>query len=323
MIVVWRVTEHCNLSCKFCAYDRELDRPRHSTDISEVERFGSVLAEYQYATGDSVLVSWLGGEPLLWSPLTKLTELFTQEFRLRVSTTTNGTTLSSAAVRAHLLAHYAELTISVDGMGEVHDHLRGWPGGFMKLREAIRRLIEERRGAGSSTKLRVNTVLMQHTVASFPRLCHELDGWGVDEITFNQLGGRDRPEFFPAHRLLPEQVQRFSAELPAIRSQLATRGIRLQGGEGYLARIRATAHGDRLRIADCRPGQSVLFVDACGLVSPCSFTTGGYGVPTRELRGADDLRALPERFVAARRTRCDAACDDCHSTQVFEKFAPA
>lgn len=322
MIVVWRITEHCNLGCKFCAYDREVERLRRTADITEIERFGSVLAEHQYTTGETVLVSWLGGEPLLWPPLTKLSELFTREFHLQVSTTTNGTTLSSAAVRAHLLAHYAELTVSVDATGEVYDRLRGWPGGFLKLRESVRRLVAERRSGGSSHRLRVNTVLMRHTIAGFPRLCRELAGWGVDEITFNQLGGRDRPEFFPAHRLTAEQVDRFATDLPVLRSQLAAQGVRLQGGEGYLARFRATARGERLRVADCHPGRSVLFVDERGRVTPCSFTSDSYGVPIRELRNAQDLRALPGCFAASRRARCDAACEDCHSTQMFEKFAP-
>jgi MoaA/NifB/PqqE/SkfB family radical SAM enzyme len=93
MVVVWRVTERCNLACKFCGYDRELTRPRNDADPQLVRSLGSVLAEYQRATGDSVLVSWLGGEPLLWAHLANLTRTFREDYRLRISTTTNGTCL--------------------------------------------------------------------------------------------------------------------------------------------------------------------------------------------------------------------------------------
>src|SRR6266700_4211887 len=103
MIVVWRITQRCNLSCPFCAYDRRVSQLRRDADVGGVRRFGAALAEYQRATGDSVLVSWIGGEPFLFSPLSDVTAFFTKELGLRVSATTNGTTLRSAAVREHVL----------------------------------------------------------------------------------------------------------------------------------------------------------------------------------------------------------------------------
>src|SRR5690348_1386867 len=130
MIVVWRITERCNLACAFCAYDRRLDRSRQSADEGAVVAFGAALGDYQRATGDAVLVSWLGGEPLLWAPLERLTRTFVGDFGLRVSVTTNGTALASTNVRAHVLDCYDELTVSIDGFADVHDRLRGWRGGF-------------------------------------------------------------------------------------------------------------------------------------------------------------------------------------------------
>ena len=48
--------------------------------------------------------------------------------------------------------------------------------------------------------------MMRRTICDFPWLCRELASWGIREITCNQLGGADRPEFFPTNRLLPEQI---------------------------------------------------------------------------------------------------------------------
>ena len=192
MIIVWRVTQTCNLSCPFCGFDRRLRRVRRNADVETVARFGAVLSDYQRATGDSVLVSWMGGEPLLWPPLRELTEHFTRRLGVRVSTTTNGTPLASAAVREHIAEHYSELTVSVDGLGAVHDDLRGWRGGFAHLRRVIPMLVAERQTRGRGPLLRVNVVLMRDTISGFERLSSELADWGIDEITFNQLGGDDR-----------------------------------------------------------------------------------------------------------------------------------
>jgi MoaA/NifB/PqqE/SkfB family radical SAM enzyme len=321
MIVLWRVTQRCNLSCPFCAYDRRLAWRRSEAEPGLVRRFGEVLSTFQRQTGDRVLVSWLGGEPLLWRPLEKLTAVYVKQLGLGVSATTNGTTLGSPARREHLLAHYSELTVSVDGLGATHDRLRGWPGGFDAVRAGVAALAEAKRTAGRGPKLRVNTVLMRTNLEEFEPLCLELASWGVEEITFNQLGGRDRPEFYPAHRLLPEQAEQLAGMLPVLHHRLKAQGVRLAGSPEYLRRIAASARDERLLIADCQPGERFLFITERGMAAPCSFTVDGYGVPLTEIDSAEALARLPARFAAARRQRRLAPCEDCHSTQVFEKFA--
>jgi MoaA/NifB/PqqE/SkfB family radical SAM enzyme len=321
MVVVWRITERCNLSCKFCAYDRELSRPRKDANPESIRKFGAVLSEYQHVTGDSILVSWLGGEPLLWQPLTELTRTFCSEYGLRVSTTTNGTRLSSPEVRAHLLEYYSELTISVDGIGGKHDELRGWPGGFARLERDVTKLANEKRINGRGPTLRANVLLMRETLPGFEQLCVRPADWGIEEITFNQLGGNDRPEFYPAHRLLPEQADWLVAELPQLQNRLAAIGLRLHGSDGYANRIRATTYGERLSIRDCHAGEQFLFINELGQIAPCSFTGSSYGIPLSDITTASALLELPDRFSAMRNQRRHFACEDCHSTQVFEKFA--
>lgn len=321
MIVLWRVTQRCNLSCPFCAYDRRMTWPRREADAALVRQFGVVLANYQRETGDSVLVSWIGGEPFLFPPLAELTTFFTDDLGLRVSATTNGTLLSRASVRAHVLDHYEELTVSVDGIDRVQNDLRGWLGGYSALRKSIGKLSESRRRRGCGPRLRANVVLMRQTIGDFEKLCGELGEWGIEEITFNQLGGRDRPEFFAAHRLLPEHSAWLVGEIAPLRARLARLGVRLQGSHGYISRIDASARDVTIPILDCHPGEQFLFVNEMGLASPCHFTTQDYGVPVAELVSARDLLGLPGRFAGARRGRRPACCEDCHSTRVFDKFA--
>jgi MoaA/NifB/PqqE/SkfB family radical SAM enzyme len=321
MIVVWRVTEHCNLSCKFCGYDRELERPRREADPQRIRKLGALFAEYQARMAEPVLISWLGGEPLLWPHLQGLAEAFRRKYLLRVSTTTNGTCLSSPKVREHLLDCYSEVTISVDGVGAVHDRLRGWPGGYASLERNVMKLATEKETRGSGLVLRANVLLMRQTIAGLDNLCLELARWGIEEITVNQLGGNDRPEFYPEHRLLPEQVEWLCTRWPDLRARLKSYGVRLRGGAGYLRRMRASAVDERLPIDDCQPGQHFLFIDVAGEIAPCSFTVSGYSVPSDEIKSVDDLIRLPSRFSTERRCQRLMPCEDCHSTQVFEKFA--
>jgi MoaA/NifB/PqqE/SkfB family radical SAM enzyme len=323
VIVVWRVTTRCALACEFCAYDRRLPRARHEADPAAVLAFGATLAAYQQATGDRMLVSWLGGEPLQWTPVWELARTFRADLGLRVSVTTNGTALASPAVRARLIADFAEVTVSVDGLEPFHDAIRGWRGGWTALARGVRALADETRRAGGGPRLRANVVVMRDNVGQLEPLADALAGWGVEELTINQLGGNDRPEFHRAHRLTPADADRLAAMFPGLRARLAPRGLAVLGGPGYLRRIEASARGEHLPVDDCRPGERFLFVDEAMRVAPCSFTAAHYGVPASDLTSVEALRALSARFVAARRARRAPACDDCPSTQVFEKFVAA
>ena len=323
LVIVWRISERCNLGCGFCGYSRALQRPRASADAGQIMRFGALLRGYSDTYGQRVLVSWLGGEPLLWPPLAEISRTFHHEFGLQVGVTTNGTRLQSSAVCGQIIDDYDQVTISVDGPGVFHDQVRAAPGLYGRLQAAVRTLREMKERAGHGPILKANTVLMRDNVAQFESLCGELAAWGVEELTFNALGGGDRPEFYDQHHLLPEQMAWLRTALPEIRARVAPQGLRICGNTAYLERLERAAQGVPAPVADCAPGQRFLFIDEQGRASPCSFTSHGYGIPLAALNHPHDLQDLPGRFAARRRQLTLAACGNCMSTQVFGKFAAA
>jgi MoaA/NifB/PqqE/SkfB family radical SAM enzyme len=321
MIVLWRVSNHCNLACPFCAYDKRLGLAREEADPAQVARLIALLGAWRRETGRPVLLSWLGGEPLLWAPRAGLDRRAAEQ-GVDLSLTTNGTRLGAARVRAELVARYREVTISIDGMADFHDAMRGWPGAFGKLAASVPALVAERNAAGAPLKVRVNIVLMRDNIASFAPLCRTLAGWGVDEISFNQLGGRDRPEFHPDHRLRASDVAQLRQIVPGLRAELARSGTVLVGGAAYLDRIADSVAGRPLPITDCRVAESFLFLDEAGRIAPCSFAPEHFGVSVADLKRPADLDALPGRLRAHQCARPARDCADCPSTQQFAKFEP-
>lgn len=318
MIVVWRITERCTLSCPFCANDASLAGLRREADPAQVERFGRLLAQFRQRSGGRMLLSWLGGEPLLWPPLLAVSQRLC-ELGLELSLTTNGILLEKAEIRQALLAYFSEITVSIDGPATFHDPLRGSPGGWQQMADAVKSLAASR-SVERRPKLRANIVLMRDNLPMFAELCETLAMWGIDEITFNPLGGRERPDFFSDHRLRPEDAEYLAFLLPPLRAKLATQGTRLCGGSAYMQRIAASVKGQSLPIADCAPGRHFLFVEIDGQVAPCSLTSGAFGIHVDALASVDDLLALPERFAAHLKNAPQSACQDCASTQVFAKF---
>jgi MoaA/NifB/PqqE/SkfB family radical SAM enzyme len=294
---------------------------RSDVAAAEVERFGEILGDWARANGEPVLLSWLGGEPFLWPALLDVSAKLREKNGLSISATTNGSTLHRTDVRRSVLENFAELTVSVDGLAPRHDAVRRAPGSWARTEKAVKALVQERQSYDRRIKLRANIVVMRDTIGEFRALCRILAEWGIDEITFNQLGGRDRPEFYPANRLLPDDAARFRAMLPEVTLELAARQVRICAHPDYLDRIVATTLGSPLPIKDCGPGENFLFIDENCILAPCSFTVDSYGVATNQIITADDFAHLPDRFRIASGKRRSRECDDCPSTQTFSKFA--
>ena len=320
LVIVWRVYEPCNLGCHFCGYSREIVRKRHIVRPDVIANFGKILAAFQAKTGRQVLVSWLGGEPLLWKELPALSKLYSQEFGIKLGLTTNGTLLDRETIRRGLIDHYSLGTVSVDGFADVHDFHRGENGLFDKIKQGVALLVEEISASKSSLRLRVNTILMRENIHRFEDFCMEIADWGIRELTFNQLGGIDRPEFYPDNRLLPEHALWLADVLPTIQRKSLSRGLSVFGTNQYLERVAASSRDLALSIEDCNPGRRFLFINEEDLVSPCNFTTQGYGIPLVEIQTLDALLELQETFRYKQQYERASACNNCLSTQVFEKF---
>ena len=319
MIVLWRLTTACNLACGFCAYDRRLRMPRIQADPVEVERLGILLGAYRAATGEDVLLSWLGGEPMLWPGVLPLSRRLRERHGLRVSVTTNGTTLRRPGHAVAMAMAFDEVTVSVDGLAGTHERLRGWRGGWARLAEGIQQLADQRVNR-PAMRLRANVVLMHDTLPEFQGLCDRLADWGIDEITFNQLGGRDRPDFHRGQALRVQDVLALRSIIPELVARMASRGVRLSANEPYLERLAATAAGRAIAIEDCEARRPTVFIDEHGRIASCSFTLDHHGLPAEAVRTVADVAALRGRLAQRRRTAPADVCRDCPSTQVFAKF---
>jgi len=251
-----------------------MHRRRRSISVPSLIRFGEVLREFQCDSNRKVLVSLLGGEPFQWHSLIPVSNQLLQ-FDLSLSVTTNGLALEDEQTARFAMDCMDEITISIDGLGDDHDRLRGGKGMVEGLERIVRRLVSKRGPDRCQTKprIRVNAVLTRHTIVGFETFAHRMADWGVDALTFNQLGGNDRPEFYPENRLLEDQVLPFTERFPGLQQELRERGLDLCGSESYLHRIACTARHQAIAIDDCFPATHFLFVDELGVASPCSFTT--------------------------------------------------
>lgn len=318
-VIVWRITQDCHMQCKFCSYSTHVQRQRDHADEEEVLRLCGVLADYKAATGEDMLVSWIGGEPFLWKNIIPRSKLL-HEHGISVSTTTNGQLLSDPSLLADVATYFSEVVFSVDSFEDCHDDVRGCKGSFRRVTESIQALDKIREQIGSSLKIKVNTILMRRNIREFEPFCHYLRSLGVDEVTFNQLGGYDRPEFFDDNRLLLTQVMDFTCEFPRIKSALAHEGLIIHGSPLYLQRFITAAQDIKNPVSECHPGSWFWFINENGFISPCSYTSYEYKFSTKDLRTPEDIPKVEAYFRDQRKNARSKWCDDCYCTQVYDKF---
>lgn len=170
-VVVWNVTQRCNLKCRHCYADATAAATTNELSYLEAKDMLEDLAQF-----GSPVVLFSGGEPFLRSDLTELVHYATR-MGLRTVISTNGTLISKQ--KAHDLkdAGLSYIGISLDGLEATHDEFRGIPGAFQKTMQGIANTQEA--GIKVGLRLTVNRANMQQIPAIFelmrereiPRVC--------------------------------------------------------------------------------------------------------------------------------------------------------
>lgn len=158
------VTRRCNLACPYCLVRRELNQPE--ADLLTLDEWKRVI--------DSVprrmLVMLSGGEPFLAPDMPAILEYLLATRHL-VSVVTNGTMLDDSTLERLVEGKLRYLMVSLDGMAECHDRIRGMPGAFERATSAVRTLNELKRRHRSAYPLTcVKTTVTEDNADEIPKL---------------------------------------------------------------------------------------------------------------------------------------------------------
>jgi radical SAM protein with 4Fe4S-binding SPASM domain len=161
-----QMTDRCNLRCRHCYLGESLHQ-----DLS-VDQIQRVLKEFEEIQGLRLLLS--GGEPLLHPRFWEINEIL-RDYAFRSILLSNGTLITKEVAR-RLLVH--EVQISLDGMKEGHEALRG-NGTFEKALLAIDQLQE------ANIRLSVATMIHRKNLSEFDQLASflqskKIEEWNVD-----------------------------------------------------------------------------------------------------------------------------------------------
>lgn len=131
-VVVWNVTQRCNLFCMHC-YASSRDR-EYPGELTRAE--GLALLDDLAAFGAPTLL-FSGGEPLTRPDLFELVS-HASASGLRCVLSTNGTLITPEAADNIAASGFSYVGVSLDGIGAVHDKIRGKKGAFEEALRGLR-----------------------------------------------------------------------------------------------------------------------------------------------------------------------------------------
>lgn len=139
------VTNRCNATCEHCFHWRELNtKIKQELSIDEYDRLARGL-------GPMLQTTFTGGSPELRKDLPDIVERFYEHCRPTNMTfcmlghSTDRILSQAEDMLKRCTDQKIKIGISLDGLGEVHDRLRGIPGLFERVVKTIRGLAELRR----------------------------------------------------------------------------------------------------------------------------------------------------------------------------------
>lgn len=131
-VIVWNITQRCNLNCVHCyAKSLDVDEPEY-IDTCHAKVMLEDLANF----GVPVIL-FSGGEPLLRQDLSDLVEITVQN-GMRAVISTNGTLITRKKARELKSTGLSYVGISIDGMQEVHDRFRRVDKAFDMAMQGLR-----------------------------------------------------------------------------------------------------------------------------------------------------------------------------------------
>ncbi|MGA7678059.1 MAG: radical SAM protein [Dehalococcoidia bacterium] len=174
-IVVWNCTRKCNLHCVHCYSSAGDKDPAEVLNTEQAKSFIRDLADF----GVPVIL-FSGGEPLLREDIFELASL-AREQGIRTALSTNGTLISEDMAREIKNASFAEVGISLDGIGDKNDRFRGKEGAYKAALQGIRNCI----ALGLRVSLRLTITLSNYM--EIPAIFDLVEREGVKRVCFYHL----------------------------------------------------------------------------------------------------------------------------------------
>ena len=186
----FELTTACNERCFHCGSNCDVPQPGELT----TGEYRSILDQIKEDFDPSkVYLCITGGEPLLRKDFFEIMN-YAKDLGFRWGMTSNATLITKEVAHTLAEAGMRTISVSIDGLPETHDRLRGYKRGYELAMQGVQNLIDE----GAFSSVQITTVFNHENLKELDELFEIMKGIDIDSwrvINLEPIGrALTRPE---------------------------------------------------------------------------------------------------------------------------------
>lgn len=291
---VWEITLACDLACRHCGSRAGHARPE---ELSTEQCLDLVRQMAQLGVREITLI---GGEAYLRQDWLEIVRAIAAH-GMTPTMTTGGRGIDAARAQAAKLAGLRSVSVSLDGLEQTHDRLRGVHGSHAAALAAMAHL--QRAGVPVSVNTQINRLSMPELPELLELIAHHgAHSWQI-QLTVPMGRAADEPEVL----LQPYDLLALFPLLATLRERSDALDVRFFPGNniGYFGphEAKLRRHYIAGHASSCSAGRSTLGIEADGTIKGCpSLATASWGGGNVRDHALVDIweRAAPLRYTRDR-----------------------
>ena len=309
--VIFHVTSICNSKCITCFNWKNLNKKDELT-LSEIEKVSGHMQHIEYLTLG-------GGEPFLRKDLPDICRIFyTNNGVGAFSIPTNA--LSPDGIRKtteEILKGCPEalvrVSLSIDGIGELHDNIRGVKGNFEKVWETYRNL-KELKKEYDNLRILAGTTFCTHNqdkvIDIYNYIMREME---IDQYNINYIRGDARNPILKdvdigKYKELIEYIEKDVSEEDADLVERLFDLLPVLTRKDVLRTLQSEE-----RVYECHAGKRMIVIDSFGNIFPCEMldeklgNLRDYNHDLKKILELDNTKKVLQ-FIKEKRCNCTWEC---------------
>ena len=263
MQLFWECTLRCNMKCRHCGSDCKISTIHPDMPFGDFEKV--LLRIKEKYDSHKILIILSGGEPLMREDIVQCARRI-YELEFPWGMVSNGRLMSPDKIEQLLRAGMRSATISLDGLEEDHNWMRGTPDSFTYASQAIKYL-----AAQSSIAFDVVTCVNQRNFPKLNEIKEYLISLGLKRWRIFTVFPVGRAASDPQLQISDEQYRQLMDFIVATRKEGR---IHLSYGcEGFLGPYEGKV---RDHLFSCQAGLSIASVRIDGAISGCTSIRSHY-----------------------------------------------